>query len=116
MLVGVSVGVLVGTTAVLVGVSLGVLLAGTAVLVGVSLGVLLAGTAVFVGVSLGVLLAGTAVYALAHVASGTWLLPLAALGAGLVWAFLFAWTRNLTAPIVSHVLFDVLVLLIAPLA
>lgn len=61
-------------------------------------------------------LIGTTLYALAHVASGNWLLPVAAFGAGLVWASLFAVTRNLTAPVVSHLLFDVLVLLVAPLA
>ncbi len=60
--------------------------------------------------------ASTVVYALAHAASGTWLLPFAAFGAGLVWALLFAATGNLTASVVSHLVFDVLVILVAPLA
>lgn len=55
-----------------------------------------------------------AAYAIAHLASGTWLLPLAALGAGTVWTLAFVATGNLTASIVSHLLFDVLVVLIAP--
>jgi CAAX protease family protein len=58
----------------------------------------------------------TAAYGLAHVASGMWLLPLAAVGAGLVWGALYAWTRNLTAPTVSHFVFDLFVLIVAPLA
>jgi hypothetical protein len=58
--VGVSVGVVVGGTAVVVGVSVGVLVGGTDVFVGVSVGVLVGGTAVFVGVSVGVLV-GTVV-------------------------------------------------------
>ena len=59
---------------------------------------------------------GTCLYALAHIVSGLWLLPVAALGAGVVWALLFVLTRNLTAPIASHIVFDLLVLLIPPLA
>jgi len=69
-LVGVSVGVLVGGTAVLVGGSVGVLLGVSGVLVGVSVGVLVGGTAVFVGVSVGVLVGGTAVFVGVSVAVG----------------------------------------------
>jgi membrane protease YdiL (CAAX protease family) len=55
------------------------------------------------------------VFAAAHVASGTWLLPLAALGAGFVWNLLYLATGNLTASFVSHLIWDLLVVAIAPL-
>lgn len=54
-------------------------------------------------------LIGAAVCALAHVPSGLWLLPAAALGAGVVWGTLFAATGSLAAPLISHLLFDLLV-------
>lgn len=66
------------------------------------------------GVTAGVL-AATSAYALAHVASGTWLLPFAAFSAGVIWAGLLLATRNVVPPIVSHLVFDALLLIVAPL-
>ena len=66
------------------------------------------------GMRAGIVLA-TGAYALAHVASGTWLLPVAAFSAGVLWAALFVGLRNLAAPIVSHFVFDTVLLLVAPL-
>ncbi|GEM_PF-982924 len=50
-------------------------------------------------------------YALAHVPTGNASLVFAALGAGLVWSALFIWRRNLLVTIVSHVIWDTLLLL-----
>lgn len=61
------------------------------------------------------ILIGCAIFAAAHLGSGTWLIPLASFGVVLLWNILFAYTRNLTAPFVCHLLFDLLVLQIAPL-
>ena len=59
-------------------------------------------------------MAGALLFGLAHAASGMWFLPAAAFGAGLVWGLLFITTRSLWPPILSHVLFDALFLVIAP--
>lgn len=59
--------------------------------------------------------AGAALYGAAHAASGTWFLPLAATGAGLAWGLLFVATRSLVGPLLSHLTFDVLTLILAPL-
>jgi membrane protease YdiL (CAAX protease family) len=56
-----------------------------------------------------------AFFAVAHLGSGTWLIPLASFGVVALWNALFLYTRNLTAPFVCHLLFDLLVLQIAPL-
>jgi membrane protease YdiL (CAAX protease family) len=61
------------------------------------------------------ILVGCALFAAAHLGSGTWLIPLASFGVVLWWNALFLYTRNLTAPFVCHLLFDLLVLQIAPL-
>jgi NADH dehydrogenase len=66
-----------------------------------------------IGLALGVL-AGAAVYAAAHAAAMNPILPAAALGCGLYWGALAAITDDLTAPIVSHLAWDVLVLFVAP--
>jgi uncharacterized protein YbjT (DUF2867 family)/membrane protease YdiL (CAAX protease family) len=60
-------------------------------------------------------LAGTAIFSVAHVASGTWLLPGAAAGIVLVWNLLFLVTDSLVAPLASHLVFDLLAMLVAPL-
>ena len=55
------------------------------------------------------------VFALAHAGAETWLLPLAALGCGFVWNLIYLTTGNLTASFVSHLVWDLLVVVIAPL-
>ena len=59
---------------------------------------------------------GTAIFAVWHLASGSWLLVSAAAGMGLVWSLMFVMTRNLTAPLLCHLLWDILVFLVAPVA
>nr|WP_017728252.1 type II CAAX endopeptidase family protein [Halalkalibacterium ligniniphilum] len=60
-------------------------------------------------------LIGTLLYAGAHLFAGSLLLVLAALLAGFIWAWLYVKTNNLGVPIVSHLLFDLLLLIIFPL-
>jgi hypothetical protein len=67
------------------------------------------------GPAAGILL-GALGYALCHLATGNALLPAAALGLGLAWGWLAHVTRGLAAPIASHLMFDALVLFVAPLA
>lgn len=59
--------------------------------------------------------AGAVFYAAAHLATMNPLLFGAAIGCGLYWGALFALTGDLTAPIVSHLVWDVLVLFVLPL-
>ncbi len=56
----------------------------------------------------------SALFAVAHVAAGVWLLPVAALGMGFVWNAFYAATGDLTASFVSHLLWDLLVVVVAP--
>ncbi|WP_368504685.1 lysostaphin resistance A-like protein [Alkalihalophilus sp. As8PL] len=58
---------------------------------------------------------GTGLYALAHVFAGSILLVLAALIAGFVWAWIYVKTRNLWVAILSHLVFDLFLLLLFPL-
>jgi NADH dehydrogenase len=60
-------------------------------------------------------LAATAIFSVAHVASGTWLLPVAAAGIVLTWNLLFLVTGSLVAPLASHLVFDLLAMVVAPL-
>jgi membrane protease YdiL (CAAX protease family) len=60
-------------------------------------------------------LLGTAIFSAAHLGSGTWLLPGAAAGIVLVWNLLFLVTDSLVAPLLSHLVFDALAMLVAPL-
>jgi membrane protease YdiL (CAAX protease family) len=55
-----------------------------------------------------------AIFATAHLGSDTWLIPLSSFGVVLLWNVLFLYTKNLTAPFVCHLLFDLLILRIAP--
>jgi len=66
------------------------------------------------GIAAGVL-AGAVLYALAHAATLNPLLLGAALGCGLYWGLLAAATDDLTAPIVSHLAWDVMVMFVTPL-
>ncbi|WP_171016878.1 CPBP family intramembrane glutamic endopeptidase [Pseudalkalibacillus caeni] len=54
-------------------------------------------------------------YASAHVYSGTVLLVFAALFAGTIWGYLYEKSGNLIVPLISHVLFDYLLLILFPL-
>jgi membrane protease YdiL (CAAX protease family) len=58
---------------------------------------------------------GAVLYTAAHVPIGAPVLLLAALGCGLVWGGLRAATGSLFAPIVAHVLWDEVLLFVAPL-
>ena len=66
------------------------------------------------GVAFGIL-AGAILYALAHAATLNPLLLAAALGCGVFWGLLSALTDDLTAPIVSHLVWDVMVMFVTPL-
>jgi membrane protease YdiL (CAAX protease family) len=57
----------------------------------------------------------TAVYGAVHLASGSRLLPLAALACGLGWASLRVATRSLWAPVVAHLTWSSAVLVVRPL-
>lgn len=59
-------------------------------------------------------LLAASVFAVVHIGSGTWLLPFAALGAGFVWNMLYLGTGNLTASFVSHLVWDLLIVVVAP--
>jgi NADH dehydrogenase len=65
------------------------------------------------GRALGVL-AGAALYAAAHAATLNPLLLAAAFGCGLFWGILYVATDDLTAPIVSHLAWDGMVLFVVP--
>ncbi len=60
-------------------------------------------------------LVGTVIFSAAHLGSGTWLLPGAAAGIVLTWNVLFLITDSLIAPLASHLVFDLLAMLVAPL-
>lgn len=60
-------------------------------------------------------LAGTVLYALAHAPVGSSVLVLACLCAGLCWNLARFWTGSLAAVYVTHMLWDVIVLVVAPL-
>ncbi|GAE33504.1 CPBP family intramembrane glutamic endopeptidase [Halalkalibacter akibai] len=60
-------------------------------------------------------LIGTLLYAGCHLVTGSLLLVLAALIAGLIWSFLYVKTNNIWVPIVSHVTFNLLLLILFPL-
>lgn len=54
-------------------------------------------------------------YGLAHLFSGSLLLVIAGIVAGTVWGYLSILYRNLTVAVISHLVFDVLLLIIFPL-
>ncbi|WP_088102414.1 CPBP family intramembrane glutamic endopeptidase [Halalkalibacter urbisdiaboli] len=58
---------------------------------------------------------GTLLYAGIHLFSGSALLVIAAFLAGLCWSYLYVKTRNLAVVIVSHLIFDLFLLIIFPL-
>jgi len=59
--------------------------------------------------------AGTLLYGAVHLASGNFMLVMAALVAGMFWCTLYRWRGNLTACVVSHALWTVGVFLLFPI-
>ncbi|RBW70635.1 CPBP family intramembrane glutamic endopeptidase [Bacillus taeanensis] len=57
----------------------------------------------------------TMLYASAHLYSGSILLVLAAITGGIVWGWLYYYTKNLTISILSHLFFDFLLFIAFPL-
>lgn len=53
-------------------------------------------------------------YASVHLYSGTFMLPLAALVAGLLWGWLYTWKKSIPLLIVSHLIFDLFLFVIFP--
>jgi len=61
-------------------------------------------------------LGSAALYGMAHVGSGSWLLPLLAFGCGAGWGLLRLATGSLWAPLLAHVIWSGTVLALFPLA
>lgn len=59
---------------------------------------------------------GSAVYAAVHIASGNFMLTMAALVAGLFWGWLYLRERNLVPCIVSHSLWTVTIFILLPIS
>lgn len=55
------------------------------------------------------------IYASVQFYSGTIILPIAALVSGLFWGYLYAWKRSIQLVIISHVVFNLLLLVLLPL-
>ena len=66
------------------------------------------------GVLIGFIMAA-AVYALVHVGSCNFMLIAASAGCGGFWGLLFIWTKNLWPCIISHAIWDVMVLIVFPI-
>ncbi|WP_226680691.1 CPBP family intramembrane glutamic endopeptidase [Sutcliffiella horikoshii] len=66
------------------------------------------------GMLIGVM-AGGCLYALAHMWTGNPMLVAAAATAGVVWGALYVWKNSLTLVIISHLVFDLWLLVIIPL-
>lgn len=60
-------------------------------------------------------LLSTLLYSLPLIFSGNLLLVLAGIGGGLLWGIIYAWKRSLSMVIISHLLFDLLLLAAFPL-
>jgi len=57
----------------------------------------------------------TAAYVLPQLGSGSWVLPAAALGCGAVWTAQRAVFGNLTVPLLTHLTWDLLIMVLVPL-
>ncbi|OGQ89436.1 MAG: hypothetical protein A2289_07465 [Deltaproteobacteria bacterium RIFOXYA12_FULL_58_15] len=57
----------------------------------------------------------TILYAIAQLASGLWLVGALALGCGLVWTVERLWTRSLLAPLITHLIWDLGVMVWIPI-
>lgn len=66
------------------------------------------------GMVIGVI-AGASLYALAHMWTGNPMLVAAAATAGVAWGALYVWKNSLTLVIISHLVFDLWLLVIFPL-
>ena len=60
-------------------------------------------------------LLSTLLYSLPLIFSGNLLLVLAGIGGGLLWGIIYAWKRSLSMVIISHLLFDLMLLAVFPL-
>jgi uncharacterized protein len=58
--------------------------------------------------------AAALLYATVHIYSGSFLLILAALVSGLIWGTLYYWKKSMPLAIVSHIIFDLMIFVIAP--
>ncbi|MGO4887006.1 CPBP family intramembrane glutamic endopeptidase [Anaerobacillus sp. MEB173] len=61
------------------------------------------------------ILFASVLYASAHIYAGSTLLLIAALVAGTIWGALYLWKKNITLCIISHFVFNLLLLVIFPL-
>lgn len=59
---------------------------------------------------------GTAVYTLVHVGAGAWLLCLLSLVCGCIWGWMRVWRDSLTMPLVAHIVWNLFVFILYPLA
>lgn len=56
-----------------------------------------------------------ALYTVPQLASGSWLLPLLAIGCGAIWTLLRHWTGGLVIPVLTHLVWDLAVMVAFPL-
>jgi uncharacterized protein len=61
------------------------------------------------------ILIATILYATAHLYSDAYLLVVAAIGGGIAWGWLYEKTKNFWVPLLSHIFFDLLILVFIPL-
>ncbi|MCD4840138.1 MULTISPECIES: CPBP family intramembrane glutamic endopeptidase [Neobacillus] len=61
------------------------------------------------------ILIGAFLYGSAHIYSGSLLLIFAAFLSGLVWGVLYFWKKSMPLVIVSHIIFDIMLFIVAPL-
>jgi uncharacterized protein len=63
-----------------------------------------------------VVVVAAALYAVPQLGAGSWLLPLVAFGLGLVWTAQRVLTGSLVVPLITHLVWDVVIFAIIPLA
>ncbi|WP_236619611.1 CPBP family intramembrane glutamic endopeptidase [Bacillus sp. 1NLA3E] len=62
----------------------------------------------------GSIIVSAIMYSSVHLYSGQFMLPFAALTAGLLWGWLYAWRRSIPLVIVSHLVFDLFLFVLLP--
>lgn len=62
----------------------------------------------------GSIIVSAIMYSSVHLYSGQFMLPFAALTAGLLWGWLYAWRRSIPLVIVSHLVFDLFLFVFLP--
>lgn len=62
----------------------------------------------------GSIIVSAILYASVHIYSGQFMLPFAALIAGLLWGWLYAWRRSIPLVIVSHLVYDLFLFVFIP--